>query len=144
MDAKKKLAESSYDSLDAMMAAYAGEAVRAAKASFGRQLDYTEATLERLEEILSDVAGDADADHDYETKVWGAYFGEVFRRRYNGDWEMTIYPGGQLSVPTLEVKGSRLYPLMKVNRRLTMGEGESVAAFYRMAVDKLGEPTKAN
>ena len=65
--------------------------------------------------------------------MWGSYFGEVIRRRFAGEWEFTQYPGGGVAaVPTLLVRGSRLYPLMKVYRRLTLGGAENLSAFYKM------------
>ena len=64
-----------------------------------------------------------DIDLDFESRLWGSYLGEVIRSRYAGIWEMTQYPGGQVAVPAVEVRGSRLFPLMKVYRRLTNGRG---------------------
>jgi hypothetical protein len=40
------------------------------------------------------------------------------------------------------VRGSRLYPLIKVYRRLTLGEEENLCAFYEMVSGRLGEPSK--
>ncbi len=45
---------------------------------------------------------------DFEVRLWGSYLGEVLRRRYAGNWEMTQYPGGVMAVPAIEVRGSRL------------------------------------
>ena len=44
----------------------------------------------------------------------------------------------------LEVRGSRLFPLMKVYRRLTVGEEEDLRAFYTMVTDRLGSPVQVN
>ena len=75
---------------------------------------------------------------------WGSYLGEVLRRRYAGAWEMTQYPGGVMAVPAIEVRGSRLFPLMKVYRRLTVGEEEDLSSFYAMVTDRLGKPAQVN
>jgi len=160
MHAKNRLEDKVFDSLDAMMAAYADEAVRVARAEHGVRLDYADAdngdTLVRLVEGILEEMLDPNRsqvnDHtggrpktvrldiEYATRLWGGYLGELVRRRYNGTWEMSVYPGGAISTPTLEVKGSRLYPLMKVHRRLTLGAAEDIAAFYAMVVARLGEP----
>jgi hypothetical protein len=50
---------------------------------------------------------------------------------------MSEYPGGQLAIPTVEIGGSRIYPLLKVNRRLTMGETENLVTFTEMARKRL-------
>ena len=70
--------------------------------------------------------------------------GEVLRRRYAGSWEMTLYPGAAVSVPAVDVRGSRLFPLMKVYRRLTTGEEEDLRAFYAMVTERLGAPAQVN
>ena len=57
---------------------------------------------------------------------------------------MTQYPGGVAAVPAIEVRGSRLFPLMKVYRRITMGDAESIAAFFDMVTERLGRPAQVN
>lgn len=151
MDGNNRLDERQFDSLDAMMAAYADEAVRVAQLEYGVLLDFGQASVPALEGIfiaMEDKGGSKpdvqQAASEYATKLWGGYFGEVLRRHYNGAWEMSVYPGGSLAVPALEVNGSRLYPLMKVHRRLTLGRAEDVFAFYTMVVGRLGVPVFEN
>ncbi len=134
---KEKLAEAQFDSLEAMMVAYAAEAVRVALEAHRVKLDYSLASVYSLETIL---AGQAAADLEYQTRTWGGYFGEVLRRRWQGEWSFTQYPNAVAAVPTLEIAGSRLYPLMKVNRRLTLGEAESLTAFLELIQTRLGAP----
>jgi hypothetical protein len=137
---KGKLAESNFASLSDMMAAYAEEAVRVAWADHRRRLDLSESSVEALEQILD---GQSDEDLEFQTRLWGSYFGEVIRGRYAGDWELAPYPGGGVAVvPTLVVRGARLYPLIKVYRRLTLGRGENLPAFYTMVSKRLDNPTK--
>jgi hypothetical protein len=40
----------------------------------------------------------------------------------------------------LEVGGSRLYPTMKIYRRLTLGAAENVLSFYQMVASRLDAP----
>ena len=138
MNAKERLAGMAHDSLDGMMIAYAQEAVRVAWSDHRQRLELNEPSIDVLEAILE---GQADSDLEYQTKLWGGYFGEVLRAQFGGEWEMTEYPGANFSVPTLRVAGSSLYPLMKVHRRLTMGESESLTAFYQMIAVRLKKPT---
>ena len=79
MSAKAKLAESTFESLAAMMTAYAEEAVRVAWQDHRRRLDFTESSIELLEQILD---GQAAADLEFQSRLWGSYFGEVIRRRF--------------------------------------------------------------
>jgi hypothetical protein len=136
MSAKEKLAEANFGSLDAMMTAYAEEATRVAWAEHRRRLDFSEASVDLLEQILDGQSAD---DLEFQTRLWGSYFGELIRRRYTGEWELSQYPGEGVSlVPTLVIRGSRLYPLIKVYRRLTMGVAENVSSFYKMVAERLG------
>ena len=132
---KEKLAETQFESLDAMIAAYAAEAVRIAAADHRVKLDFSLASVEKLEALLE---GQAAVDLEYQTRTWGGYFGEVLRRQWGGDWSLTQYPEAVAAVPTLEIAGSRLYPLMKVYRRLTIGESESLTAFLALIQQRLG------
>jgi len=137
MTAREQLASSTFNSLEAMMQVYAAEAVRVAAAEHGSKLDYSVASIETLESILDALAPAPEADLEWLTKLWGSYFGEVFRRRYPAEWTMSEYPGGKFAVPTLEIASSRIYPLLKVHRRLTLGGSESLVSFAEMARKRL-------
>jgi hypothetical protein len=141
---RKQLEEASYADLEAMMEAYAAASVSVAREVFRQRLDYNSESMVAFEAVLSELAEKRELDYDYEVKLWGSYLGEVLRRRYAGTWEMTQYPGGVAAVPAIEVRGSRLFPLMKVYRRITMGDAESIAAFFDMVTDRLGKPAQVN
>jgi hypothetical protein len=143
-EARKRLEAETFADLDAMMEAYAESAVTVAREEFRQQLDYGGGSLVAFEAVLSELTERGDLDYDFEVKLWGSYLGEVLRRRYTGGWEMTLYPGGVAAVPAVEVRGSRLFPLMKVYRRLTMGDAESIAAFFDMVTERLGKPAQVN
>jgi hypothetical protein len=141
---RKRLESASYPDLGAMMEGYARAAVDLAKRDFGHKLDYSSESIDELDEILVQVGESPELDLDFEVRLWGSYLGEVLRRRYAGGWEMTPYPGGAVAVPAIDVRGSRLFPLMKVYRRLTMGEEEDLTAFYAMVTERLGKPAQVN
>ena len=126
------------------MEGYSQAAVELAGTEFERELDFTSESVDVLDEILVLVGESPDKDIDFEVRLWGSYLGEVLRRRYAGGWEMTQYPGGTVAVPAVDVRGSRLFPLMKVYRRLTAGEEEDLASFYAMVVERLGKPAQVN
>jgi hypothetical protein len=103
-----------------------------------------ESILARLaEDMANDMANDASqagpsSDDLIEIcKLWGSYFGEVIRRRFGGDWSIETYPGKQFATLTLSIAGNKLFPSMKIHRRLTAGEGENVWTFYKMVKAKL-------
>lgn len=138
-DSKARLDALQFASLDEMIRAYADEAVVLARQQHRVLLDFTPASVPALERLLD---GQAAVDLDFQSRVWGSYFGEVLRRRWNGIWVLAPHPGNReltgsadSVIPTLDVAGSRLWPTMKVYRRLTLGNAESLIAFYDL-VDK--------
>jgi len=143
-EVRSRLESASYPDLGSMMEGYARAAVDLAKREFKQQLDFTADSIDALDEILVLVGESPDLDVDFEARLWGSYLGEVMRRRYAGGWEMTQYPGGVVAVPSVDVRGSRLFPLMKVYRRLTVGEEEDLRAFFAMVTERLGKPAQVN
>jgi hypothetical protein len=141
---RKRLESTSFPNLGAMMEGYAQAAAELAKGEFGQKLDFTSDSIDSLDEILVLVGESPEIDIDFEVRLWGSYLGEVLRRRYAGSWEMTQYPGGVAAVPAVELRGSRLFPLMKVFRRLTEGEEEDLRTFFSMVTERLGKPAQVN
>jgi hypothetical protein len=143
-DLRKRLESSSFPDLGAMMEGYARAAAELARSEFGQTLDFTSESIDSLDDVLVRVGESPELDMDFEVRLWGSYLGEVLRRRYAGSWEMTQYPGGVAAVPAVELRGSRLFPLMKVFRRLTEGEEEDLRAFFSMVTERLGKPAQVN
>jgi len=141
MTTRERLSQAKFDTLEAMIAAYAAEAVRVARAEFRETLDEHPASLDRLETILNRLCPAPDPldaeEANWLTLLWGSYFGELLRALHGGEWSMTVYPGADFSVPTLTILGSRIYPTLKVHRRLLLGSGESLPAFYTMIAARL-------
>jgi hypothetical protein len=130
-----------HSSVAAMASSYAEQAVLLAR-DFNATLDYSENSLMELEAILAQLALDlpngAPAEELTEMcKMWGSYFGEVVRRRFGGDWSVDTYPGKQFATLTLTIAGNKLFPTMKIHRRLTEGEGENLWTFYKMVKARL-------
>lgn len=138
------------NTISEMMEGYAGDAVRQASA-FGVTLDYSEESLQVLEQILSrfhdellslspaSSSSDDPSEQGIDTssRVWGGYFGETIRRLWGGDWGVETYPGTTAPVVSVDVGGAKIFPVMKVYRRLTQGDGENVWQFYRMIREKV-------
>jgi len=143
-EVRKRLESAAYPDLGAMMEGYALAAVDMARSDFRHILDWTAESVDALDEILVMVGESPERDLDFEVRLWGSYLGEIIRLRYAGSWEMTQYPGGTVAVPAVNVRGSRLFPLMKVYRRLTAGEEEDLRSFYNMVTERLGKPAQVN
>ena len=143
-EVRYRLESASYPDLGSMMEGYARAAAEFARQEFKQKLDFTSESIDGLDEILVLVGESPELDVDFEARLWGSYLGEVLRRRYAGSWEMTQYPGGSMAVPSVDVRGSRLFPMMKVYRRLTVGDEEDLRAFYTMVTERLGKPAQVN
>jgi hypothetical protein len=141
---RKRLESTSFPDLGTMMEGYAQAASEFAKSEFGLKLDFTSESIDALDDILVRVGESPEFDMDFVVRLWGSYLGEVLRRRYAGSWEMTQYPGGVAAVPAVELRGSRLFPLMKVFRRLNEGEEEDLRTFFSMVTERLGRPAQVN
>jgi len=144
VDLRRRLESAAFPDLGSMMEGYARAAADVAKGEFQQKLDFTSGSIDALDEILVRVGESPELDLEFEVRLWGSYLGEVVRRRYAGSWEMTQYPGGVVAVPAIEVRGSRLFPLMKVYRRLTVGDEEDLGAFFTMVTERLGKPAQVN
>jgi len=131
-----------HESVGAMAGAYAEKAVQKAR-EFNTRLDYTENSLMEVEVILSQLARSSTAtqtsadDVGEMCKMWGSYLGEVVRRRFGGEWSVETYPGKHFATLTLSVGSNKLFPTMKVHRRLTQGAEDNVWSFYKMVKVKL-------
>jgi hypothetical protein len=145
-DSKARLDALHFASIDEMIRAYADEAVLIARQQHRVLLDYTPASVDALERLLD---GQAAVDLDFQSRLWGSYFGELLRRRWSGVWLLAPYPGSREQsgdagsvIPTLDVAGSRLWPTMKVYRRLTLGAAENLSTFYQLVEKRLagGKP----
>jgi hypothetical protein len=140
-DSKARLDALNFSSIDEMIRTYADEAVLVARRQHRVLLDFTPASVDALERLID---GQASVDLDFQSRLWGSYFGEVLRRRWNGIWLLAPYPGSRevagearSVVPTLDVAGSRLWPTMKVYRRLTLGAAENLSTFYNLVEKRL-------
>ena len=124
-----------------MMQAFAEQAVRLGR-EFKVNLDYSERSLEEVEGLLARfhdelTSGNAGGKIDEMAKIWGGYLGEVVRRRFGGEWSIDKYPAGDFLIVSLNVNGARLFPSMKVHKRLTEGSSENIWSFYQAVRAKL-------
>src|SRR5262245_11634688 len=125
-----------------MMQAHAEEAVETARA-YRVSLDYSESSLKKLEEILAGLhrqmpqSKPSSEQVEQACRIWGGYLGEVVRRRWGGDWSLETYPGANFATPTLTVLAGKMFPTMKIHRRLFEGPKENIWNFYGMMRRKM-------
>ena len=125
-----------------MMQHYAAQAVEIAR-EFHANLDFSTASCATLDAIVAEVADSMpervnDDELAEMSKLWGGYLGEVIRRCCGGEWRLERPPGVQAPSAALVVRGARVFPTVKIFRRLTVGGSENVAEFARMVIERLG------
>jgi hypothetical protein len=131
-----------HNSIESMVRTYAQQAVALA-AEFNSTLDFSETSIREVEGILAQLAREMPAqqpsleDVGELCKIWGCYLGEVVRLRFGGEWNIETYPGKEFATLTLNVGGSKLFPSIKVHRRLTEGESDNLWTFYGMVKTRL-------
>lgn len=143
--------ESGHNTISEMMQSYAAEAVQRAS-EHDAELDYSESSLKAVEAILAKLYSDSPKRNigtdlptedpsqqklDSTSRIWGAYFGETIRRLWGGEWGVETYPGSVAPVISIDIGGAKLFPIMKVYRRLTQGDSENVWEFYQMVRRKV-------
>jgi hypothetical protein len=141
---RSRLETTHFPDLGTMMEGYARAAVERARLDYKLRLDYSSESIEALDDAVTRVGDSPELHLEFEVRLWGSYLGEVLRRRYAGLWELTPYPGGLAAVPAVEVRGSKLFPLMKIFRRLTDGNEEDLNSFFQMVTGRLGKPARVN
>jgi hypothetical protein len=126
-----------HNSVTDMALAYAEQAVTLAR-QYQANLDYSERSLRDVEAILAKLSQASPQGDLTETcKIWGSYLGEVVRRRFGGEWSIDTYPGKEFATLTLNLGGSKLFPSMKIHRRLSQGASENIWSFYEMVKARL-------
>jgi hypothetical protein len=134
-----------------MTSAYALDAVDHAKSSANVELDFSEASVDHVEAILTELhdalpkgfiarlfgRGPSNDDILTMSKMYGSYVGEVLRRTHGGEWALI---DGQV---TLTHGEGRIWPIAKVFKRITNGSEDNVAVYYKVLVEEYWTDAKS-
>jgi hypothetical protein len=116
------------------MADSAREAMKLTRKYFVVELNYSEESLEELERVIDDYRiampdGDSSETVTLLARVWGAYLGEVLRRRLDGEWiEASEEPD---ETAAIRVGERTIQPILHLRRRLEAGNEHDVWRFYQ-------------
>ena len=140
------------------MQAIADDAVRVAAEQFGTRLDFSGDSIAALEELLDELRASFKKDGDGQlalshktqqqisvaSSLFGAYLGEVLRRRFGGEW--VVEPAPDAPVVALKIGKEFLFPPTRVFQRLLEGAQQSVWDYYQFAAHALaqGQASAAN
>ena len=108
--------------------------------TFRARLDWTDNSIEKVEEMLDYLHQQAEKDKPTEAQVFafakgfGSYIGEVYRRNHGADWGIVTlgdqqYPGLRTSSSGLE-----FWPWGRAQQRIIEGSSNNVWHYYQALV----------
>lgn len=120
-----------FKSTDEMMAHFAGEAAKWVKKDRDINLDYSLESVRVVEQELGRISKDVDSANPKPGTFgiamgYGAYIGEVFRRRDGGSWAVDHPAGGARSYPLTTKSNAVIFPIGWCWKRLISGEEDNV------------------
>lgn len=124
-----------------MCKAFAEDARQKAQRDFGVTLDFSPASVERLEGILARQVEEMKDSPllpiqiEAIAKVWGAYLGEVIRRQRGGDW-ISPKTGPFAGLCVLRMGTEEICPLAKVYKRLSDGAEDNLFAYSQVLLER--------
>ncbi|MGE3453842.1 MAG: hypothetical protein AB7O24_01885 [Kofleriaceae bacterium] len=124
---------------DALLAARAEDLANAAvemtAPAVSPPLDYSEASIEILDEILDEIHHDrANLDEHRAFQlgaVFGSYLGEVLRRAYSAEWGQITGSDGAPFPGLRLTNGAVIWPWARAQQRFLDGAENSVSTYYR-------------
>jgi hypothetical protein len=123
--------------------AYAKDAVDLAAKSFNTKLDWSDASISKVEAILANLRASMPTPKPPDEMIWnfakgfGSYVGEVFRKNHGGDWGMVA--DGTNSYPGIRSKKDTLFwPWGRVQKRLVDGDENNVWHYYKWMLGEAG------
>lgn len=134
------------------MAEVAAHAVRMAADEFEADLDYSPESIQMVDQLLAEFAEEFPSGDDLPageqpemeeaiatvSSLFGAYVGEVMRRKLGGSWRLEESSEGALV--SLHVDGQLLSPPIDVFHRVTGEERSSLWEFYTSMFPSLPSP----
>jgi len=123
--------------------------VNQAAVKFHLLLDWTEASIPRVEYALGEIHKQigAKADQNKATIValsngFGSYIGEMLRKKHGGHWCNNL-PNSPADLEGLEVNGVVFSPMVCVFFRITNGVKYNVVEFYKRTAAAIGRSRPA-
>ena len=137
-----------YLSLQGVFSSYAENAVRESEKK-GYKLDYSIESLNTVEEILSATyksypksrilrffLGKSNNKLFEMAKPYGAYIGEVMRKKYGGQWTLEEF-ANRNGLPSLTIEKSKLHPTLRAYRRIKFGQEYDINQYVQVKTEEI-------
>jgi hypothetical protein len=121
----------------------AGRAGHVTAGDFKIKLDYSDASIRDVEDILAELhrglaaAKPSPEQIERHARIFGCYVGETFRRNHKATWGATQQGPGKMPSMRSDSSGTVFFPWMRAYKRITEGDEENVAAYYQYLLDEL-------
>jgi hypothetical protein len=130
------------------MSSFSLDAVADARVNHGTVLDnspesvrFVEAILEKLHKAQPQgffqramKKAPSPAALDKLAKMYGGYIGEIIRKEKGGEWEYDEQTAPGYRLLSLKTPAARIFPPLRVHRRLTVGSEENVWHYFQALV----------
>ena len=126
--------------------AAAESAVDFARAQYSAKLDWSDESIERIEEIathLHDTLPDRLPPEDQImglARMLGSYVGETFRRNHGADWGIVSIQGEKFPGLKAQHDGTTFWPWGRVRNRLVNGAEDNIWHYYQVLIEEHAGP----
>ncbi|MBI2801338.1 MAG: DUF3806 domain-containing protein [Gammaproteobacteria bacterium] len=118
----------------------ARDLVQFARVELNLKLDWSDASIARIEDVAADLHADYRRDKTAFTELdpllqrLGSYVGEVFRRNHGGVWGFVHANGKRILAMKATDSGTVLWPVERVRQRIRGGATNNVWTYYQTRV----------
>lgn len=135
------------DELLALMQQRAQEAVERASSEYLILLDFSPASVERVDEILGRLherhaaSEFSNEELTHESMTWGAYVGEVIKKVRPGEWAQDSAVAGPFSLPIVysDAENSQSFPVGWCRKRIVNGDEDNIWIKFNFFVMQRGD-----
>jgi hypothetical protein len=126
---------------DYAMQVVAKEAVKRAKAQHKVDLDFSSASIDRVEEMLGRIHEDhlkkalTEKELSLQSIRWGAYIGEMIKRVRTGRWQRDSEKAGRGTIPVVFDSENEAFPCSWAYKRIADGPEDNIVLKFQFCSD---------
>jgi hypothetical protein len=126
---------------DYAMQVVAKEAVKRAKAQYKVDLDFSPASIDRIEEMLARIHEDhlkkplTEKELSLQSIRWGAYIGEMIKRVRTGKWQRDSEKASRGTMPVVFDSENETFPCSWAYKRIADGPEDNIVFKFQVFCD---------
>jgi hypothetical protein len=117
--------------------------VKLARDLFSVELDYSDASIERVEQIAQNIqktSRDRPPSNESVMRLsyaMGGYIGETLRRNHEAEWGVMLLDGQR--VIAMRIHGNFVWPTGKAEKRIRNGQEDDIWFYYQVLLKKIDD-----